>query len=114
MPCKKVRTSKYLTRKSPTCPGATKKSNDQAEKEVYLDAIYTLAPDWINETLHYDPPPGWWFLDRWPDRDKMTDMFIGEKSVRPKMRTYLNIYFTELKKRGVVLRYAIRNSYPKP
>jgi hypothetical protein len=91
----------------------TRKSS--ALKEVYLDVTYTLAPEWVEETIDYDEPSGWHFLDRWPDPGfKMTDMFMGKKSALPKMRKYLESYFADLKKRGVVTRFAIRTPKPKP
>jgi len=79
------------------------------EKEVYLDVTYTSAPDWVEETIEYDLPSGWHFLNHWPDPGfKMTDMFMGKKSALPKMRKYLETYFADLKKKGVVTRFAIR------
>jgi len=99
---------KGKTRKSPALRKTIK------EKEVYLDVTYTLAPDWVEETIDYDLPSGWYYLDLWPDLDfKMTDMFMGKKSALPKMRKYLEAYFADLKKKGVVTHFAIRTPKSK-
>lgn len=143
MPCKKVRTSKYLTRKSPAfhandCPGATKKGNDQemwrsvADKRgVYtwrktmkatqgtLIAMYTFSPDKAGESWSYGSFPSGWFWvgsgGMWESSGfEQEEQFGGPASGLPKMRKYLETFFAYLKKKGVLARYAIRNSYPKP
>ena len=140
MSCKKVKTTKYLTRKSPAyhaaaCAGETKLGNDKEEwtsvadkRGVYtwkktmkaaqgnLFALYTFSPDKAGESWSYgDLPSGWWWVGSGGGSAgfEQDEQFSGPKSGQTKMRKFLETYFAGLKKKGILTHYAIRNSYPK-
>jgi len=142
MSCKKkVRTQKYLTRKSPPfhakdCVGKTKTGNDNTEwtsvadkRGIYtwkktmkatqlpLFALYTFAPNRQGESWDYGSlPTGWWWVGSGSADGagyEQEEQFSGPKTSQSKMRKFLEMFFEGLKKKGVLTRYAIRSSYPK-
>ena len=141
MPCKKVKTTKYRTRKSPAyhaaaCAGEIKLGNDKEEwtsvadkRGVYtwrktmkaaqgnLFALYTFSADKSGESWSYGSlPSGWWWVGSGGGSGafEQDEQFSGPKSGQTKMRKFLETYFAGLKKKGILTHYAIRNTYPKP
>jgi len=141
MSCKKVKTHKYLTRKSPPfhakdCAGKIKKGNDGTDwtsvadkrgtytwkktmkaKQLTLFALYTFAPDHEGDSWDYGSLPTgcWWVGADSADGTGYTqeEQFSGPKTSQSKMRKFLETFFEGLKKKGILTRYAIRSSYPK-
>jgi hypothetical protein len=59
----------------------------------------------------YKLPKDWWFVGAGSAPELREEQFQGPKATKKKAKEYLDKFFNNLKKKGIVTMYKIRESY---
>jgi len=59
----------------------------------------------------YKLPKDWWFVGAGSTPELREEQFQGPKATKKKAKEYLDKFFNNLKKKGIVTMYKIRESY---